>query len=132
MHDTFPLPRLDEELTGPFWQAAQESRLVLPRKDGAFHWYPKEPGLEWVEVSGRGTVFSWSEVHQVFLPAFADQVPYLTGLVALEEDESVRLATRFVDCVSVEIGQPVEVTFRPMRYSTVPDTEVLAPFFRPV
>lgn len=103
----------------------------MPRTpDGAFQWYPKDPDLEWVPVSGRGTVFSWSEVHQVFLPAFADEVPYLTGLVSLEEDPSIRLATRFVDCESIEIGQAVEVTFRPLRFSTV-EGEVQAPFFRP-
>jgi len=131
MHETFPLPRLDEPLTAGFWSAAQSSRLVMPRlPDGTWHWYPKTTDVEWVEMSGRGTVFSWTEVHQVFLPAFASEVPYLTGLVTLEEDPSLRLATRFVDCDSVEIGQPVEVTFRAMRYPTV-DAEVLAPYFTP-
>jgi uncharacterized OB-fold protein len=131
MRDEFPLPDLDEPLTGPFWEHAARGVLAIPRTpDGAWHWYPKTTDVEWVPVSGRGTVFSWSEVHQVFLPAFADQVPYLTGLVALEEDPTIRLATRFVDCTSIEIGQPVEVTFRPMRFSTV-DGEVQAPFFRP-
>ena len=132
MRDEFPLPDLTEPLTGPFWEHAQRGVLAIPKTpDGRWHWYPKTADVEWVPVSGRGTVFSWTEVHQVFLPAFADQVPYLTGIVALEEDPSVRLATRFVDCDAIEIGQAVEVTFRPMRFSTV-DGEVHAPFFRPV
>jgi uncharacterized OB-fold protein len=131
MRDEFPLPDLDEPLTAGFWAHAARGVLAMPRTaDGAWHWYPKTTDVEWVPVSGRGTVFSWSEVHQVFLPAFADQVPYLTGLVSLEEDPAIRLATRFVDCTSIEIGQAVEVTFRPMRFSTV-DGEVQAPFFRP-
>lgn len=132
MHETFPLPRLDEPLTGPFWEAAQAGRLVMPRAadGGGWQWYPKTTDVSWVEVSGRGTVFSWTEVHQVFLPAFAGDVPFLTGLVTLEEDPSLRLATRFVDCPSISIGQAVEVTFRAMRYPTV-DAEVVAPYFRP-
>jgi uncharacterized OB-fold protein len=132
MRDEFPLPDLTEPLTGPFWEHAQRGVLAIPKtSDGRWHRYPKTTDVEWVPVSGRGTVFSWTEVHQVFLPAFADQVPYLTGLVELEEDPSIRLATRFVDCGEIEIGQAVEVTFRPMRFSTV-DGEVQAPFFRPV
>ena len=132
MREEFPLPDLAEPLTGPFWEHAAKGVLAIPRTaDGRWHWYPKSLDVEWVPVSGRGTVFSWTEVHQVFLPAFADQVPYLTGLVALEEDPSVRLATRFVDCDSIAIGDAVEVTFRPLRFSTV-EGEVRAPFFRPV
>lgn len=130
MHETFPLPRLDEPLTAPFWSAAQSSRLVMPRDADGWQWYPKTTDLEWVEVSGRGTVFSWSEVHQVFLPAFAGDVPFLTGLVTLDEDPSLRLATRFVDCSTISIGQVVEVAFRSMRYPTA-DAEVVAPYFRP-
>jgi uncharacterized OB-fold protein len=131
MRPEFPLPDLAEPLTGPFWAHAQRSVLALPRKpDGSWHWYPKTTDVEWVPVSGRGTVFSWTEVHQVFLPAFADDVPYLTGLVALEEDPSLRLATRFVDCDSIAIGDAVEVTFRPLRFPTV-EGEVLTPCFRP-
>jgi uncharacterized OB-fold protein len=131
MRDEFPLPDLTEPLTGPFWEHAARGVLAIPRTpDGRWQWYPKSADVEWVPVSGRGQVFSWTEVHQVFLPAFADQVPYLTGLVALEEDPSIRLATRFVDCDAVEIGQPVEVTFRRMRFSTVAG-EVQAPLFRP-
>ena len=132
MRPEVPLPDLTESLTGPFWEHAARGVLALPRKDdGSWHWYPKTADVEWVPVSGRGTVFSWTEVHQVFLPAYAEQVPFLTGLVALEEDPSVRLATRFVDCDTIEIGQPVEVTFRPLTFPTV-DGEVQAPFFRPV
>ena len=127
----FPLPDLDEPLCGPFWRHAADGVLAMPqRADGSWAWYPKEEGLTWVPVSGRGTVFSWSEVHQVFLPAFAADVPYLTGLVVLDEDPSLRVATRFVDCDSIEIGQPVEVVFRDLSFPTVEGT-VRAPFFRP-
>lgn len=132
MRDEFPLPDPTEPLTRGFWEAAGKGVLAMPRTaDGDWQWYPKTTEVTWVPVSGRATVFSWTKVHQVFLPAFADQVPYLTGLVELEEDPSIRLATRFVDCDEIEIGEPVEVVFRPMKFTTVPAAKVRAPFFRP-
>jgi uncharacterized protein len=132
MRPSFPLPDVDEPLTGPFWQHAADGVLAMPqRADGSWAWYPKEPDLTWVPVSGRGTVFSWSEVHQVFLPAYASDVPFLTGLVALEEAPLLRVATRFVDCDVIEIGQPVEVVFRDLSFPTV-EGSVRAPFFRSV
>jgi uncharacterized OB-fold protein len=132
MRADFPLPDVEWPLLREFWSHAANGVLAMPRTTGGeWQWYPKTEDVEWVPVSGRGTVFSWTEVHQVFLPAFADQVPYLTGLVTLDDAPAIRLATRFVDCESITIGDPVEVTFRPMRFSTV-DGEVQAPFFRPL
>ena len=131
MRDDFPLPDVDWPLLRGFWSNAADGVLAMPRtSDGACQWYPKTEDVEWVPVSGRGTVFSWTEVYQVFLPAFADQVPYLTGLVSLDDAPQIRLATRFVDCDTIEIGDKVEVVFRPLTFSTVAG-EVQAPFFRP-
>ena len=128
----FPLPDVEWPLLRGFWSNAADGVLAMPRtSDGAWQWYPKTEDVEWVPFSGRGIVFSWTEVHQVFLPAFADQVPYLTGLVSLDDAPEIRLATRFVDPDTIEIGDHVEVTFRSLRFTTVAG-EVRAPFFRPV
>ena len=48
-------------------------------------------------MSGRGTLFSWAVVRRAFLPAFDDMVPFVTALVALDEDPSVRIPTYIVD-----------------------------------
>ena len=139
---TFPLPDVGWEPLQPFWAAAAESRLVIPRcaRCGAWVWYPKPAcrrcggdDLPWTAVSGRGRLFTWSVVSHPFLPAFRDKVPFVTGLVALEEDPGVRLATEVVDCDpgSLSCDQPVEVTFRPLRFAGVEGT-VMAPLWRPV
>ena len=131
MRAEFPLPDVEWPLLREFWSNAANGVLAMPRDaDGAWQWYPRTEDVEWVPMSGRGTVFSWTEVKQVFLPAFADQVPYLTGLVSLDEAPQIRLAARFVDCEAIAIGDHVEAVFRPLRFSTV-DGEVQAPFFRP-
>jgi uncharacterized OB-fold protein len=83
-------------------------------------------------VSGRATLFSWAVVQRAFLPAFVDMLPFVTALVALEEDPSVRLATYIVDAPPEMLvaDQPVVVDFRPLSFSTVPGKSVIVPMFR--
>ena len=136
MHDTFPLPELDEPLTAPFWAAAADERLVLPRCGGCdrWAWYPVGGTcgpLVWHEVAGEGRLVSFAVVRHAFLPAYAGHLPFATGLVELDAAPGVRLATRLVD---VEVDAlvpdlPVRVTFRPLTFDGV-DGAVLAPLFR--
>jgi uncharacterized OB-fold protein len=83
-------------------------------------------------MSGRGTLFTWVVLRHAFLPQFADALPFVSGLVALEEDPGVRLATRIVDCPPERLAAdvPVEVVFRPLAFPGI-ERRVAAPFFRP-
>jgi uncharacterized OB-fold protein len=137
----FPLPDVTWKLTAPFWAGAAAHHLLMPTCDtcGRYRWYPKdvcrfcdgEP-FTWTEVSGRGTLFSWVVVTHPFLPQFADLVPFVPALVALDEDPSVRVPTRMVDCDvdALTFDMPVSVTFRPISFTGV-DGEVVAPLFVP-
>jgi len=137
--DRFPLPDTDWAPTAPFWAAAAEGRLSLPHCDacGRLVWYPADTcrrcgGADqtWVDLSGRGTLFSWVVVHQQFLPQY--EPPYVTALVAVDEDPAVRLATRLVDVedlAALRIDQPVEVVFAPLHFAGV-DGRVPAPLWR--
>lgn len=142
MNGRFPLPDVDWEPTRPFWEAAARHELSLPRCGacGRYGWYPVGPcrdcgGEErcWTAVSGRGRLFSWSLVHRAFLPSFASWVPFVTGLVSLEEDERVRLPTLIVDCraESLRIDMPVRAVFRALRFDGVQGS-VVAPLFTPL
>ena len=135
------LPDLDFEPTRGFWQAAQQQRLEIPRcgECSRFTWYPAPNcahcganALEWTAVSGRGTLFSWAVVTRALFKAFREKTPYITGLVALDEDPSVRLVTLLVDCEAADLEpeQPVEVSFRPLEFPGT-DAFVTAPMFRP-
>lgn len=135
----FPLPDTDWAPTSPFWAAAADRRLSLPRCDacGRLVWYPADTcrrcGSEahtWVDLAGRGTLFSWVVVHQQFLPQY--EPPFVTALVAVDEDPAARLAARLVDVdpAVLAIDQPLEVAFAPLRFPGV-DGEVIAPFWRP-
>jgi uncharacterized OB-fold protein len=142
MHAQFPLPDVDWEPTRELWAGAARGQLVITRCDGCrqYVWYPETPcrfcgasALKWTQVSGRGTLFSWSVIRHAWIPEFAALLPFVTGLVALEEDRAVRVVSYVVDCVAEALccDMPVEVVFRPLRY---PGTEgtVMAPMFRPV
>jgi hypothetical protein len=138
----FPLPDLDDKRTAEFFAGAARSELVIPKCDscGAFCWYPERTcpkcngeAFTWTPVSGRGRLYSWAVVQRAFLPAFEELVPFVTGLVALDEDPTVRIVTYVVDCEPDELvaDQPLEVVFRPLAFPTVPDKSVPVPMFVP-
>jgi uncharacterized OB-fold protein len=112
----FPVPDQD---TRPFWDAAAEGRLVIQRCTacGRHVFYPRlvcphcgGSSLEWVQASGRATVYSFTVVHRA-PPAFADEAPYVVALVDL--GEGPRMMTRLVglEPAAARVGMPVEVRF---------------------
>jgi len=141
MSERVALPDLAFEPTREFWAAAQREELAIPRCGacGGYTWYPAPAcrhcgaeALAWASVSGEATLFSWSVVARALFKAYAETAPYVTGLVALREDPSVRLVTRLVDCDPAELSMdlPVRVAFRRLEFPGV-DGSVLAPFFTP-
>jgi uncharacterized OB-fold protein len=139
----FPLPDLDDPLTGELFAGAARGELVIPRCDECdkFVWYPAAEcphcgsggsrAPRWTPVSGDATLFSWAVVRRPFLPAFAEMVPFVTALVALVEDPAVRLCSYVVDTEpdALHADAPLRVTFRPLSFPTVPDRSVVAPVF---
>ena len=129
-----PLPPLTPEMA-PFWEAARRHELVAQRCRGCgTHRFPARDicsrclsrDAEWARVTGRGTLFSYAVMHQVYHPAFADQVPY--AVVVVELAEGARLISNVVDCplAALRIGMPVEVVFDDVT------PEITLPKFRPV
>jgi hypothetical protein len=141
MRPDFPLPDTEWEPTREYWAAAARGELAVPRCDAcsAYIWYPRETcqecgdsSLTWTTMSGRGRLFAWTVVRHAFLPQFADEVPYVPALVALDEDPAVRIVTRMVDCDAAQLAfdLSVHVVFRPLSFPGIGRT-VTAPFFRP-
>ena len=140
--DDFPLPDLSDERTAEFFAGAARGELVIPKCDGcaAFCWYPEEAcpqcggeAFTWTGVSGRGRLYSWAVVRRAFLPAFEEMVPFVTALVALDDDPAVRIVTYVVDCDpdALAADQPLEAVFRPLSFPTVPGKTVPVPMFVP-
>ncbi len=123
-----------DALTAPYWEAARQERLVVPRCDdcGRYHFYPRtlcpqcsSPRLTWTTVSGKGEVYSFTIIHRAPSPAFASAVPYVVAAVKLAEGP--HLMTNIVGCApdDVRVGMSLRVVFQ--RYSD----EITLPLFEP-
>jgi uncharacterized protein len=129
----FPLPKITQE-SEFFWRAGADGVLRLLRCGScAYIVHPPSPrcprcGSGEVtpsEVSGRGTVYSYTVAIQAFLPGLA---PYCVAMVEIEEQPDVRLVGLLVGCTSddVAVGLPVQAEF------VQPATELWVPCFRVV
>ena len=121
-----PVPIPDDE-SRPFFDAARQGVLLLRRCHACSTFMSPTGGigmplrprcvacfsadLEWAPATGRGTLYSFALMHQVYDPAFAGEVPY--NIAVVELDEGVRMTSNVVGCANEElrIGMPLEVTF---------------------
>lgn len=128
-----PLPAPNAE-TAPFWSATREHRLTVQRclECGTPRLYPRSicrkcgsDRMEWMECTGRGTVYSYTVVHRAPSEAFAADVPYVVAIVELSEGP--HMMTNVVGCPpdKVKIGMPVRVRFRDV------SDELALPLFEP-
>ncbi len=114
-----PLPH-PTPASRPFWEAAKRHELQIQRctKCSAHIFYPRElcpeclaPDLQWIKVSGKGSVYSFTIAQQATHHGFAEEVPYVIAIVEL--DEGPRLTTNITGCKpeAVRIGMPVVASF---------------------
>jgi uncharacterized OB-fold protein len=79
--------------------------------------------VEWVPVSGRGSVYSFTVCHRPASEAFAAITPYIVALVDLAE--GVRVLANLVDCRPAEARVGMSVA---LRYEDVADGVALYTF----
>ena len=114
-----PLPH-PTPLTQPFWDAAKAHRLALQRcaSCSQYIYYPRAVcphcgggELEWKDVSGQGTVYSYTIARRPTARPFAPDVPYVIAIVELAEGP--HMTTNVVECSpdEVRVGMAVEVAF---------------------
>ncbi len=126
------LPRLSDDVAF-FWTAGADGVLRLQRcNECGFRIHPPGPvcprclsrDLAPQEVSGRGTVETFSVNHQQWIPG---SDPYIIAWVSIDEQPDIRLTTNLVDVEpeDVTIGMAVEVVFEH-------NDDVYIPLFRPV
>lgn len=110
-----PRPNLD---TVGFWGALDAGRLAMCRCLDCRRWL--QPPLErcrhcggptsFEDVSGLGTVHTYTVVRHAAVPGFEDQLPYTVALVELDEQEGLRLPARLVGVEpgAVRVGLELE------------------------
>jgi uncharacterized OB-fold protein len=119
MHRPVPVP---DDISQPFWQAANEGRLVIQRCTSCRRYYHPPVGtcfecltapLVYEPVSGRGTIYSFTITHDARQPAFEAIQPFPVVVVELEEQAELFLLTNMpgTPLDAIRIGAPVEVRF---------------------
>ena len=105
MTDVPPKPMPEPTpVTQPFWDALRRHTVVIqysPSSD-RYVFYPRAlaPGtladdLEWREISGMGTLYTFTISDRPTAPPWADSLPQLLAVV--EWDEGPRLSTEMVN-----------------------------------
>jgi uncharacterized OB-fold protein len=123
--------------TQPFWDAARQRRLELPRcrECGVFVVPPtgycpgcRNDDFEWVQLSGRATLYTYTVVWHPVMPTLSDSVPYVLAVVKLPDAGDVKFVTNVVDCEvdDLRIGQELELVW------TEHSGDYLLPRFRPI
>src|SRR5262245_1563322 len=129
--DPRPVPAPDD-VSGFFWNAAAEHRLVLQRCRSCLKLqYPPEvccvhcqaEEFEPAEVSGRGVIYSYAVVDRPLHAGFVNALPYLVVLVELDEQPGLRILTNLIDApegTKLSCGMPVEVAYEDRGSVTLP------------
>jgi uncharacterized protein len=108
--------------TEPFWHAARDRRLVAPRcadcgtfrlPPTPFCWRCQSPRVDWTELSGRATVYTYTVVNGY--PGLPD-ITLVPAVVDLPDAPGVRLVSNVVgvDPAEVRIGTELIVDFHPI------------------
>jgi uncharacterized OB-fold protein len=122
--DSMPAPAFDDDTLG-WWQAAAAHRLVVQSCAGCGRTrHPPSPvcpacrsrSSSWRELAGTGAVYTFTVVHQAFLPDLVGRVPYVVAVVDLDGGDGARLVTNVVDAApaDVRIGARVAVVWEDM------------------
>lgn len=123
-----PLPTPDA-LTRPYWDAVKEHRFVLPRCEACdrFHFYPRatcphcgSDRIAWSPASGRGKVYSFTQVHRAPSPAFEAGVPYVVAIIELDEGPHLMSSITGCEPSHVTVGMPVMVDYADFDDASLP------------
>ncbi len=120
-----------DRFTQPFWDAAGERRLVAPRCGlcGRFRMPPtpfcphcQSQELDWVTLSGTGSVYSYTIVTRAIMPDMEASLPYVPAVIALEDAGGFRLISNVVETplAAIAIDMPVRVVWDDIDGITVP------------
>ena len=106
--------------SAPFWAGVDDgelrmqhcaacSRWSFPPSTRCRHCATRDPA--WHAVTGTGELVTWSVVHQAPFPAFQGDVPYVVGVVRLDEGPQLMANLLEVDADRLAIGLRLRVVF---------------------
>lgn len=130
-----PLPKITNEIVKEYYEGTKQHKLLVQHCNdcGKNISYPKtfcpycfSSNVSWIESKGLGKLYSYSVCMANVAEAFTPDIPYIVGVVDLQE--GVRLLTNIVDCKpeDVKCDMDVKVVFRDVT------PEFTLPFFKPI
>jgi uncharacterized OB-fold protein len=119
-----------DQWSEPYWKAAAEHRLVLPRcthcgtfrMPAPFCHECQSQDIVWVEQSGDGAIYSFSVVDYPVISAVKESLPYVPALIELADAPGVRLISNVVDSLvdDIAIGAQVSLTWQDIEGGSIP------------
>lgn len=115
-----PIVPVPTPTSQPFWDALAEGRVEIQRCDDCGEWvyYPRarcpaclSDALTWTEISGEGTLYTFTIARQPTTPAFADTEAPIIAVVELDEGPRVTTSLENVDIADVQVGMRVGPVF---------------------
>jgi len=114
-----PMPAATK-ISAPFWQALKEEQLKIQQCNSCNGWvfFPRNHcshclahDLDWKEVSGEGTLYSYTLTRIPTMPEFSDEMPQALAVVELAQ--GVRINTTLIDVAEedIKIGMAVKPVF---------------------
>lgn len=134
MSDWEKFKPVETEDSEPYWEYCEKKELRMQKCSSCGHVrFPPSvicpkclcEDSEWEKLSGQGKVFTYVIFHHAFYPGYADDVPYNTAIIELEEGP--RMHTHIIECENgdIYIEMPVEVSFQKF------EDDIIMPYFRP-
>ncbi len=117
-----PIP-VPDEVTKPFWDACDQDKLVMQQCTNCnrFQFPPEktcsqcgsEANLQFKQVSGKGTIYSYIVMHDVRIRVLQPLQPFNIVSVKLDDAPDVVMLTQLpgTDVDKVPVGAKVEVEF---------------------
>jgi uncharacterized protein len=108
----------DDPLTSFFWEGARRHELWIQRCQscGTYIHLPRPVcrncrsfDLAGEQVSGRGTLYSFTQTFKAFHPFFVDRVPYILATIALVEQPQLHMVANLVGIEEADIRMGMEV-----------------------
>ena len=125
----YPRPQPQPTPTSkPFWTGLANQQVLLQQCDDCSKWvyYPRShcphclsENLNWKEVSGDGSLYSFTVARQATAPQFAGETPQLIGVVELNEGVRLNTVMINVEPEGLKVGMKVKRVFYELEDSTL-------------
>lgn len=111
-------PLIITATSAPFWEGVKNRRLMLQfdPKTGRYQFFPRplslssEGPLEWREAGGWGTLVAFTLTHFP-APGFEANLPYLEGLVRLDEGARIFAPLTGACLQDLVVGQRMRIVY---------------------